>query len=54
MLFSFRKQKREILKYSVLAFEKLKYTKHLSAIDAIEAENFEVFKDLFLGLDEIE
>lgn len=47
-------KKREILKYSVLAFEKLKYTKHLSAIDAIEAENFEVFKDLFLGLDEIE
>ena len=47
-------KKKEILKYSVLAFEKLKYTKHLSAIDAIEAENFEVFKELFLGLDEIE
>lgn len=47
-------KKREILKYSVLAFEKLKYSKHLSAIDEIEAENFEVFKDIFTGLDEIE
>ena len=47
-------KKREILKYSVLAFEKLKYTKHLSAIDSIDAENFEVFKDIFTGLDEIE
>lgn len=47
-------KKKEILKYSVLAFEKLKYAKHLSAIDKIEAENFEVFKDIFTGLDEIE
>lgn len=47
-------KKKEILKYSVLAFEKLKYAKHLSAIDEIEAENFEVFKDIFTGLDEIE
>lgn len=37
-----------------MAFEKLKYAKHLSAIDKIEAENFEVFKDIFTGLDEIE
>lgn len=47
-------KKKEILKFSVLAFEKLKYAKHLSAIDNIEAENFEVFKDIFTGLDEIE
>lgn len=47
-------KKKEILKYSVLAFEKLKYSKHLSAIDNIEASNFEAFKDVFLGLDEIE
>lgn len=47
-------KKKEILKFSVLAFEKLKYAKHLSAIDKIEAENFEVFKDIFTGLDEIE
>lgn len=47
-------KKKEILKFSVLAFEKLKYAKHLSAIDKIEAENFEVFKEIFTGLDEIE
>lgn len=47
-------KKKEILKFSILAFEKLKYAKHLSAIDQIEAENFEVFKDIFTGLDEIE
>ena len=32
----------------------MKNAKHLSAIDKIEAENFEVFKDIFTGLDEIE
>lgn len=47
-------KKKEILKYSVLAFEKLKYSRHLSAIDTIDAENFEVFKDIFVGLDELE
>lgn len=47
-------KKKEILKYSILAFEKLKYTKHLSAIDEIKPENFEVFKEVFTGLDEIE
>lgn len=47
-------KKKEILKYSVLAFEKLKYSRHLSAIDSINAENFEVFKDVFTGLDELE
>lgn len=47
-------KKKEILKYSVLAFEKLKYSRHLSAIDKIDAENFEVFKDIFVGLDELE
>lgn len=47
-------KKKEIIKYSVLAFEKLKYARHLSAIDDIDAEKFEVFKDVFVGLDEIE
>lgn len=47
-------KKKEILKYSVLAFEKLKYSRHLSAIDTIDAENFEIFKDVFIGLDELE
>jgi len=47
-------KKKEIIKYSVLAFEKLKYSHHLSAIDSIDAENFELFKDVFVGLDELE
>lgn len=47
-------KKKEIIKYSVLAFEKLKYSRHLSAIDTIDAENFEVFKEVFVGLDELE
>ena len=47
-------KKKEVLKYSILAFEKMKYSKNLSAIDQINAENFEVFKELFMGLDEIE
>ena len=47
-------KKKEILKYSILAFEKMKYSKNLSAIDQIDAENFEVFKEVFTGLDEIE
>lgn len=47
-------KKKEILKYSVLAFEKMKYSKNLSAIDQIDAGNFEVFKEIFTGLDEIE
>ena len=37
-------KKREILKYSILAFEKLRYSQHLSAIDKIDPSNFEVFK----------
>lgn len=47
-------KKREILKYSILAFEKLRYSKHLSAIDDINVENFEIIKDVFMGFDEIE
>ena len=45
-------KKKEILKFSVLAFWKVKNMLNtLSAIDNIEAENFEVFKDIFTGLD---
>lgn len=47
-------KKKEILKYSVLAFEKLKYTNHLSAIDNINIESMDIIKDLFIGLDEVE
>lgn len=47
-------KKREILKYSILAFEKLRYSQHLSAIDKIDPSNFEVFKDICIGMDDIE
>ena len=47
-------KKREILKYSILAFEKLRYANKLSALDQIHVENMEIIKDVFLGLDELE
>ena len=47
-------KKREILKYSVLAFEKLRYSNKLSNIDNINIESLESIKDVFLGLDELE
>ncbi len=47
-------KKKEILKYGILAFEKLKYSNHLSAIDTINVENFDIIKDVFGDLDEIE
>ena len=47
-------KKREVIKYSVLAFEKLRYTNKLSAIEDINLESLESIKDVFLGLDELE
>ena len=47
-------KRREIIKYSVLAFEKLRYSNKLSAIDNINLESLESIKDVFLGLDELE
>lgn len=47
-------KKREIIKYSVLAFEKLRYVNKLSAIEDINIESLESIKDVFLGLDELE
>ncbi len=47
-------KKKEILKYGILAFEKLRYSNHLSAIDTINVENFDIIKDVFSDLDEIE
>ena len=47
-------KKREVLKYSVLAFEKLRYANKLSAIEDINLESLESIKDVFLGLDELE
>lgn len=47
-------KKKEIIKYSILAFEKLRYTNKLSAIDNINIESFDSIKNVFLGLDELE
>ena len=47
-------KKREVLKYSVLAFEKLRYANKLSAIEDINIESLESIKDVFTGLDELE
>lgn len=47
-------KKREVIKYSVLAFEKLRYANKLSAIEDINLESLEAIKDVFLGLDELE
>lgn len=47
-------KKREILKYSILAFEKLRYTNKLLALNDINIESFESIKNIFLGLDELE
>lgn len=47
-------KKRELLKYSVLAFEKLKYVQKLSRLDEIDIEHMDIIKAVFLGLDELE
>ena len=47
-------KKREVLKYSVLAFEKLRFANKLSAIEDINVESLESIKDVFTGLDELE
>lgn len=47
-------KKSEILKYSILAFEKLRYINKLSAIDSINPENIEIVGTVFNGLDELE
>lgn len=47
-------KKREILKYSILAFEKLKYVHKLSEIETINTETFDSIKSIFLGFDELE
>lgn len=47
-------KKKEILKYSILAFEKLRYMHKLSAIDSINPENLEIVGTVFNGLDDLE
>lgn len=47
-------KKREVIKYSILAFEKLRYTNQLSKIDSVSSENFEAMKNVFIGIDDLE
>jgi len=47
-------QKNELFRYSVLAFESLRYKDNLEALDALTPENIEALKDIFDNLDDIE
>jgi hypothetical protein len=47
-------EKRRLLKYSVLAFESLKYKDNLDALERISPENLEVLGEIFSSLDDIE
>ena len=47
-------KKQEIIKYGVLAFEKLRFANRLSAIENISIENIATVKEVFLGLDDLE
>lgn len=46
--------KRELFKYSVLAFESLRYKDNLEALDSLTPANIEAFKEIFADLDDIE
>ena len=47
-------KKTEVIKYSILAFEKLRYSNKLNKIETIDIGSFELMKDVFLGIDEFE
>jgi len=47
-------EKRELFKYSVLAFESLRYKDNLEALDSLSPANIEAFKEIFADLDDIE
>lgn len=47
-------KKTEVIKYSVLAFEKLRYMNRLSAIESINPLNIKLVGEVFGGLDELE
>lgn len=47
-------KKIEVIKYSILAFEKLRYSNKLNKIEKIDVQSFELMKDVFLGIDELE
>ena len=47
-------KKKEIIKSTILAFEKFKYKNALSKIESIGAEQMEVLADVFNGIDDVE
>lgn len=47
-------KKKEIFKYSIIAFEKLRYSNRLSSLEKLDANNYETFSKVFSGLDSIE
>ena len=47
-------ERTELYRYSVLAFEKLRYKDYLSALDNVSPENIQEFAKVFADLDDIE
>ena len=47
-------EKRELFKYSVLAFESLRYKDNLDALDSLSPQNITAFREIFTDCDDIE
>lgn len=47
-------QRKELFKYSVLAFENLKYKRNLEALENISPENFAVVSEILANFDDLE
>lgn len=45
------KKRKEILSFSILAFEKLKYLNRLSLLESLDLKNLSTVRDVFLGVD---
>ncbi len=47
-------EKRELFKYSVMAFESLRYKDNLDALDSLSPQNIKAFSEVFTDCDDIE
>lgn len=47
-------KRKEVLRYGILAFEKLRYNQQLSKLDSLDANNLEALGSVITGFDEIE
>lgn len=47
-------EKRELFRYSVLAFESLRYKDNLDALDSLSPQNITAFREIFTDCDDIE